>query len=315
MSKAHDNKPEKQTETEQKQPQDGKPKPRCFVIMPFSSPDGYEPGHFDRVYTHIIQPACDKAHVVPERTDDTFESGYILSKMLTMLTEYELAICDMSAINANVFYELGIRHAFDMPVTLIKDEKSRRMFDVQGFSSIEYDSSLRIDKVSVAVEKIAQALIDTYTKHDEIVNSIKPFIGMKVAQKPESTTISSETGLILKQLDIISKSLQLNQSSLLGNQSDVLYFKHTIGTNLIKQFLAEYLQVKTQQYYIPTTPSFEEVIKFFNENNLSNIQRSIQGLLISEASLLRGILNNRDVLNRIVVEKQSIILGFLDKMH
>lgn len=30
----------------------------CFVIMPISDVDGYPKGHFDRVYKHIIEPAC-----------------------------------------------------------------------------------------------------------------------------------------------------------------------------------------------------------------------------------------------------------------
>jgi hypothetical protein len=180
---------------------------RCFVIMPFSSSDGYDVGHFDRVYNHIIKPACKLAGVVPERTDDGLESGYILAKMLKMLTEYELAICDMSAVNANVFYELGVRQAFGKPVTLIKDEKSRRIFDVQGFSSIEYDSTLRIDKVQSAVNNISQALKETLYKKDEIVNSIQPFLEMNVAKKPEQVEVSLETAIILDKIAQMERHL------------------------------------------------------------------------------------------------------------
>ena len=34
-----------------------KPKKTCFVIMPISDVDGYEKGHFGRVYEYLIKPA------------------------------------------------------------------------------------------------------------------------------------------------------------------------------------------------------------------------------------------------------------------
>lgn len=33
-------------------------KKKCFVIMPISDIEGYPKGHFDRVFRHIIIPAC-----------------------------------------------------------------------------------------------------------------------------------------------------------------------------------------------------------------------------------------------------------------
>ena len=130
--------------------------------------------------------------------------------MFRMLTQYELAICDMSAVNANVFYELGIRQAFGLPVTLIKDEKSKRIFDVQGFASLAYDSSLRIDLVEDAIERIAKGLRDTYEKQQkgEIVNSIKPFLEMGVAEKPEQVIISNDTKLLIDKLDSLEARLK-----------------------------------------------------------------------------------------------------------
>jgi len=32
----------------------------CFIIMPISDIDGYDKGHFSRVYDDIIKPAVEK---------------------------------------------------------------------------------------------------------------------------------------------------------------------------------------------------------------------------------------------------------------
>ena len=34
---------------------------KCFVIMPISDADGYDKGHFNRVYEYLIKPACEEA--------------------------------------------------------------------------------------------------------------------------------------------------------------------------------------------------------------------------------------------------------------
>lgn len=42
----------------------------CFVIMPIADVEGYDPGHFNRVYEFIIKPACRIAQFKPIRADE-----------------------------------------------------------------------------------------------------------------------------------------------------------------------------------------------------------------------------------------------------
>lgn len=42
----------------------------CFVIMPISDADGYDKGHFERVYEDIIKPAIEKTEFVARRADE-----------------------------------------------------------------------------------------------------------------------------------------------------------------------------------------------------------------------------------------------------
>lgn len=93
-----------------------KSKPICFVIMPISDVHGYEPGHFGRVYEHILKPAIIAAGYLPVRADDTIKTDYIVVGIIQKIVESEMVICDFSARNPNVMYELGIRHAFNKPV-------------------------------------------------------------------------------------------------------------------------------------------------------------------------------------------------------
>lgn len=110
-------------------------KKRCFVIMPISDVDGYSDGHFDRVYKHIILPACQQAGYEAIRADATAKSNVIIIDILENALNCNIAICDLSARNPNVFYELGFRQAFDKKTVLMIDDKTIRPFDISAIRS------------------------------------------------------------------------------------------------------------------------------------------------------------------------------------
>lgn len=98
----------------------------CFVIMPVSTPqqlrERYRDGdkHFVNVYEHLFRPAIIAAgmHPLPPKFDG---GGVIHAQIIAHLAEADLVLCDMSALNPNVFFELGVRTALNKPVAMIRD--------------------------------------------------------------------------------------------------------------------------------------------------------------------------------------------------
>jgi hypothetical protein len=109
---------------------------KCFVIMPISNHTDYETGHFDRVYEEIIRPAVEQAGFEPKRADDIKQTHIIIIDILKSIVDSDMAICDLSSLNPNVMYELGIRQMTKKPVVLIKDSKTKRIFDI-GILSVD----------------------------------------------------------------------------------------------------------------------------------------------------------------------------------
>ena len=54
--------------TEKNGKTDAEPLKKCFVIMPISDVPDYPPGHFNRVFNHIIVPACKQVGYKANRT-------------------------------------------------------------------------------------------------------------------------------------------------------------------------------------------------------------------------------------------------------
>lgn len=115
-------------------------KPLCFVLMPFGEkPYGGGTVDFDAVYRDLIAPAIKEAGLHPLRSDEEMTGGIIHKPMFERLILCEYAIADLTTANANVFYELGIRHAVrPWSTVLIFAEGGRLPFDVSPLRAMPY---------------------------------------------------------------------------------------------------------------------------------------------------------------------------------
>lgn len=188
-------------------------KKKCFVIMPISDVDDYPNGHFNRVYEHIIIPACEQEGYEPIRADATSKSNVIIVDILKNILNCEMAICDLSSRNPNVFYELGFRQAFNMKTVLMKDEKTDRPFDISSIRSINYESSLRIDLVNKAISELARALKETKEMSEHEPNSLLKLLSIEnPAKLPDRQELSGDSSLILQAIQELSLDMHRSLS-------------------------------------------------------------------------------------------------------
>jgi hypothetical protein len=160
------------------------------------------------VYEHLLKPAIIAAGYTPVRADDAVKTDYIVVGIIQKIVESEMVLCDFSARNPNVMYELGIRHAFNKPVVLVKDRKTEKIFDIQGLRYAEYDDTLRIDAVNKDVVKIAAAISETAKSSDKDLNSIVQLAGIKTAEVPAGQIISPDTKILLSALGSLEHRIQ-----------------------------------------------------------------------------------------------------------
>ncbi len=98
---------------------------------------------FDKVESDLIKPAMKELGLSGGTTGEVFEAGDIREDMFSELLLADIVIADITIYNANVFYELGIRHALrDKRTILIKcagyDETP---FDIIGYRYVSYDQA------------------------------------------------------------------------------------------------------------------------------------------------------------------------------
>lgn len=137
--------------------------PLCFVLMPFGSkPDSNGVLiDFDSVYRQLIVPAIQDSNLEPLRADEEMAGGIIHKPMFERLVLCEFAVADLTTANANVFYELGVRHAVrPWSTVLIFANGTRLPFDVAPLRGLPYplDSSGRLADAELARAELTTRL-------------------------------------------------------------------------------------------------------------------------------------------------------------
>jgi len=116
----------------------------CFVIMPFGKkPDSVSGGasiDFDAVYERFIKKTIEDVGLKCLRCDEIDKPGLIHTDMLNHIFDDDVAVVDITTLNANVFYELGVRHALNKSVTVLIRRKGTSLpFNIAGLRVIDYD--------------------------------------------------------------------------------------------------------------------------------------------------------------------------------
>jgi len=153
---------------------------RAFIIRPFGAKGGVD---FDHVDEALIQPALRQIGIAGSTTTEIVEQGNIREDMFRLLVCADLVIADISIHNANVFYELGIRHGMRPNATfLLRANVDEYPFDLRTDRYLSYDQN----NPAASVTPLARALKATLdsSRVDSPVYQVLPHL-----RAPDATVL------------------------------------------------------------------------------------------------------------------------------
>jgi hypothetical protein len=106
---------------------------QCFVMMPFGNP-------FDEYYLEIYKKAIEENDLKPVRADDLFRPSPIIRDIWEYINNSKVLLADITGLNPNVMYELGLAHAIAKPVILISDNIKNVPFDLRHLRILIYNT-------------------------------------------------------------------------------------------------------------------------------------------------------------------------------
>ncbi|WP_127997181.1 hypothetical protein [Piscinibacter defluvii] len=130
--------------------------PSVFVVMPFGEPWS------DLVYTQLLEPAVTAAGLKCLRGDSIDRTNNLLSNVIQAIATVGLVLADLSAQNANVYYELGLCDSLGKERRILKQTGVQLPADLAGAHYIEYDR----DNPSAARPRLETELRSWLTSND-----------------------------------------------------------------------------------------------------------------------------------------------------
>ena len=116
-------------------------KPVCFVLMPFtkavSLTKNYSPlerAELDTIFA-MYKKVFGRLGYEVKKSDSM---GDILRDLVFQLDRADLIVADLTSLNPNVMYELGIRHGFTKKTLLLSQDLSELPFDLKTYGCLHY---------------------------------------------------------------------------------------------------------------------------------------------------------------------------------
>ncbi|HYK04649.1 MAG TPA: tetratricopeptide repeat-containing protein [Thermoanaerobaculia bacterium] len=143
----------------------------AFVIRPFNVKSNVD---FEIIHEVLIAPALENFGITRTTTLDILEAGNIRADMFRLLLTADVVVADLSVHNANVFYELGIRHALVKKHTImIRSEVDQFPFDLFTDRYFPYEHTNPQASLPKLIEAIEQTL-NTANETDSPVFDLLP---------------------------------------------------------------------------------------------------------------------------------------------
>ncbi len=111
----------------------------AFVICPIGQVGSDARKHSDMVYNAVLMPVFEPTPYQLTRADLMGAPGIITNDVVNAIVNSDVCIADLTGLNANVFYELGIAHSAKRPTIHIASSSTTLPFDNLGYRAILFD--------------------------------------------------------------------------------------------------------------------------------------------------------------------------------
>jgi len=172
---------------------------KVFLIMRFESP-------FFELQENLAEEFSDFEFLNVGEVDS---QKNILQDIIESIYNADVILADLTGLNSNVYYELGIAHSFNKRVIQITQNIEELPFDIKQYRTLEYGSDYRVFKQFI--KKLRLLLESVVEGEDLFSNPVNDFL--KNADNLDLNTIRKE--------NMISEEFDEEDTGFLDHLSDM----------------------------------------------------------------------------------------------
>ena len=163
-------------------------KPLVFVLMPFDAA-------YTSVYTELIQKPLEEVGFEVRRADSLLNQQNILKDVVKGIADATLIIADVSGLNENVLYELGLAHGLGKRTVMITQLLEELPFDLRPYRANEYSMMFdRAHEISDVLVDIGKAVLSGGADFSNPVQDFAPYALEGAVQVTRTTEAARASG-------------------------------------------------------------------------------------------------------------------------
>lgn len=269
--------------------------------MPITTPEHLittyqgDKDHFQHVLDHLFIPAIKKAGLEPV-PPKSHGSELIHATIIKKIEESDLLLCDISSLNPNVFFELGVRTALNKPVCLVRDDITANIpFDTNMINHHTYLHKLEPWNIENQINELSEHVSKSNSENKN-ENSLWKYFGLSLRAKPiEKGGLDEKMEYLSLEVNALRKTL----SDKIPNLS--LSNRRIFEEKLMKIF--EFLEEKgfvVSAYYDDQENDYLEITEIFPDpsplikKSAKNIAEKIYIKLFFKDDILNQSDTNKD---------------------
>lgn len=142
----------------------------CFFVMPFRPELNY-------FYLYVKKYLEEKHGLRVERGDTAILTKSLMDKIREQILKADIIIGDITSKNPNVFYELGLAHAYGKPIIFLTQEPPEQApVDIRQFEFIVYDLGRHDEFLSKLDNAIQNVFEETYKElYEQALELLRTF--------------------------------------------------------------------------------------------------------------------------------------------
>lgn len=176
----------------------------CFIITPVGPDNSPIRRAAEGVIKSGIIPVLDKLGFTPKVPHWLTGSGSITKSVINLIVNSDLCIVNLTGLNPNVMYELGIRHSARKPVIHICEVGTDLPFDIKPERTIFYiNDMLGIENF----KKDLRSSIDTIMQEENQSNPVYDAIQSEMIMKKIETNSTDLEKFLVEEISNVKNSI------------------------------------------------------------------------------------------------------------
>lgn len=180
----------------------------CFIVGPIGDEGSDARTHADWLLEGIIRPVlAEYPEYQVKRADHDARPGLIDVQMINDLLNADLVIADLSLLNPNAFYEIGIRHMTKKPIIHMQLVTEKPPFDVSLYRAIKFALSRHsdVEKAKLDLKNSVDAVLAPgYQTENPVTNAIG-HLKLEQDATPAMRVLMQEIDQLKSQVNILQQ--------------------------------------------------------------------------------------------------------------